>query len=126
MFGAMGRTPAINGGMRGSRGDDDDDDDDDDGGASFKRDAISLDQVGFVTLSHKQSESAKSHRADAPLRRLDVSQPNRSSELVDSVDLPIQLATRNTPDRPPLPAKSSPDTSHTSTTIHPAQDVTRN
>lgn len=59
MFGAMGRTPAINGGMRGSRADDDDDDDDDDGGASFKRDAISLDQVGPVTLSHNQSEFLK-------------------------------------------------------------------
>lgn len=42
MFGSAGLTPAMHGGIRG-RADDDDDDDDD--GPSFKRDAISLDQV---------------------------------------------------------------------------------
>jgi hypothetical protein len=43
MFGSAGLSPAMNGGMRGGSADDDDDDDDD--GPSFKRDAISLDQV---------------------------------------------------------------------------------
>jgi hypothetical protein len=46
MFGAMGKTPGINGGMRGMRGGEEDEDEEEgDEGASFKRDAISLDQV---------------------------------------------------------------------------------
>ncbi len=47
MFGAAGKTPAINGGMRGGfrGGGDEEDDDEEDGGSGFSRDAISLDQV---------------------------------------------------------------------------------
>ena len=46
MFGSAGKSPAVNGGMRGGfRGGDDEEDEDEEGGASFKRDAISLDQV---------------------------------------------------------------------------------
>jgi hypothetical protein len=90
MFGAMGRTPAINGGMRGSRGDDDDDDDDDDGGASFKRDAISLDQVGFVTQSLRHPESAESylltHRFAGSTNRNPIGLQSWSSRLIRRFD----------------------------------------
>ena len=50
MFGAMGKTPALNGGIRGSSGGDDEDEDDDDDGARFRKDAISLDQVSLKFL----------------------------------------------------------------------------
>lgn len=49
MFGAAGRTPAMNaamrGGMRGGDDDEDDDDDDDLSGTKLKRETISLDQA---------------------------------------------------------------------------------
>ncbi|WWC71098.1 uncharacterized protein I206_105051 [Kwoniella pini CBS 10737] len=46
MFGTAGKTPLVNGGMRGNFGDDDDDDEDDDeSGTRLKRDNISLDQA---------------------------------------------------------------------------------
>lgn len=45
MFGSAGRTPAINGGVRGGFRGDDDDDDEDDSGTGLSRNAISLDQV---------------------------------------------------------------------------------
>ncbi|WWD18808.1 hypothetical protein CI109_103263 [Kwoniella shandongensis] len=45
MFGNLGRSPAMNGGMRGGNDDDDDDDDDDDAGARLRKEAISLDQA---------------------------------------------------------------------------------
>ncbi|KAK8858916.1 hypothetical protein IAR55_003147 [Kwoniella newhampshirensis] len=45
MFGNLGRTPAMNGGMRGSNEDDDDDEDDDDAGAKLRKEVISLDQA---------------------------------------------------------------------------------
>jgi uncharacterized membrane protein YkoI len=48
MFGAAGRTPAMNAAMRGMRSNDEDDDDDDDDdmpGTKLKREAISLDQA---------------------------------------------------------------------------------
>lgn len=52
MFGTMGKAPGMNGGMRDSRGrDDDDDDDDEDVGGQFKKDSISLDQVGYTTTA---------------------------------------------------------------------------
>ncbi|OCF56943.1 hypothetical protein L486_05799 [Kwoniella mangroviensis CBS 10435] len=46
MFGSAGKTPLINGGMRGrSMDDDDEDDDDDESGTKLKKDNISLDQA---------------------------------------------------------------------------------
>ena len=46
MFGSAGKSPAVNGGMRGGfRGGDDEEDEDEEGGASFRKEAISLDQV---------------------------------------------------------------------------------
>ncbi|WWC88306.1 uncharacterized protein L201_003214 [Kwoniella dendrophila CBS 6074] len=47
MFGNAGKTPLVNGGMRGSYNDDDDDeeDEDDEAGTRLKRDNISLDQA---------------------------------------------------------------------------------
>lgn len=59
MFGSAGLTPAANGGMRGGNADDDDDDDDDT--PAFKRDAISLDQVGFGA-SHAQIADPQARR----------------------------------------------------------------
>jgi hypothetical protein len=60
MFGAAGKTPAINGGMRGGfRGggdeEDEDADADDEGGAGLSRNAISLDQVINFTFSSGKS-----------------------------------------------------------------------
>ena len=49
MFGAAGKTPTVNGGMRGGfrggGGGDEDEDEDDEAGAGLSRNAISLDQV---------------------------------------------------------------------------------
>ena len=53
MFGSAGLSPAINGGMRGGDADDDDDDDD---GPSFKRDAISLDQVSLLNCRPRRHD----------------------------------------------------------------------
>lgn len=50
MFGSMGRTPGAIGGMRDTKADEDDEDEDEEG-ARLRRDAISLDQVGFHRLS---------------------------------------------------------------------------
>ncbi|WVW85094.1 hypothetical protein I302_107131 [Kwoniella bestiolae CBS 10118] len=45
MFGNAGKTPLVNGGMRGGRDDDDEDEDDEEGGTRLKKDNISLDQA---------------------------------------------------------------------------------
>ncbi|WRT66726.1 uncharacterized protein IL334_003689 [Kwoniella shivajii] len=45
MFGNAGKTPLVNGGMRGGNDDNDDEDDDDESGTRLKRDNISLDQA---------------------------------------------------------------------------------
>lgn len=49
MFGSMGKSPALNGGMRDTRGAGDDDDDEEED-VGFKKDSISLDQVSVTPL----------------------------------------------------------------------------
>lgn len=69
MFGSAGRTPAINGGMRGGfREGNDDEDDDHEGGAGLSRNAISLDQVGNLTTD--EGRSSLKNRLDESLLNL--------------------------------------------------------
>lgn len=72
MFGSAGKTPLINGGMRG--GEADDDDDDEDGGLALRKDAISLDQVStLLKVMHERGVTE-------PWSRRGVLRLNRSSE----------------------------------------------
>jgi hypothetical protein len=98
MFGSAGKTPLINGGMRG--GEADDDDDDEDGGLALRKDAISLDQVStLLDVMHERGVTdlglgeAYCDSIDLPSRKIGIKETHVYRVTVSTINESMMMKT---------------------------------